>query len=561
MGWHVLGDLLFLLVSAVAVAAVLERLGISAVVGYLLGGMLVGPGVLGFVGASEGGEERYAVMTELGVSLLLFTIGLEITPGKLKLFGIRGGLIGLAQVIVTVIAGFGAVLLIRDLSYSTAFAIACMMTLSSTAVVVRLLSDRTELDSPFGRDALSILLVQDLAVVPMLIIVSLLGSLPPNTVSEEPSISSITFGKLIGVGILVLVTVFVLPRLLGSSIFRRNRDFPVILALATALTAAWASHALGLSAELGAFVAGIILARTDFARQLRADVQVLKAVFLTLFFASVGLLADLDWVFSDMNWASVILFCAIGITLKTLIVAGIVVLSGGRIRSGVRTGLTIAQIGEFSFVVASVALSRGLVHTDGFQMVVSATVLSLLATPGLVVIAKPAGIAVEGLFAKMGIGVAKPRGGMEEALGHSDHVVVAGYGPSGEEAARTAHLAGLETVVIDLNPQLVARSRAEGFESDIGNCAQREILEHARINTARAIIITIPDPAAVIATIEQARALSSDVLIVVRARYGKLLPLYEKAGADHVVSEEEVVGTILGSMIVSMVTPDTNEES
>ena len=500
-------------------------------------------------------------MTELGVSLLLFTIGLEITPGKLKLFGIRGGLIGLAQVFVTVIIVFGIVLIIRDMRYTTAFAIACMVTLSSTAVVVRLLADRTEIDSPFGRDALSILLVQDLAVVPILILISLFGTEPASTATAEPSIGSVTFGMLIGVCILVLVTVFVLPRLLGSNIFRRNRDFPVILALATALTAAWASHSLGLSAELGAFVAGIILARTDFARQLRADVQVLKAVFLTLFFASVGLLVDLVWVFQDLNWTRVIIFCAIGITLKAMIVACIVVISGGRISSGVRTGLTIAQIGEFSFVVASVALSGSLLHDDGFQMVISATVLSLLATPGLVAIAKPTGLAVERIFAMMGIGATTPGRDAAEDLGHSDHIVVAGYGPSGEEAARTVQLAGLDTVVIDLNPRLVARARAEGFDSDIGNSAQREILEHARIKTARAIIITIPDPAAVISTIEQARALAPDVLIVARARYGKILPLYEKAGADHVVAEEEVVGTILGSMIVSRVIPDTAEES
>ena len=560
MGWHALGELLFLLVSAVTVAAILERLRINAVIGYLLGGMLVGPGLLGVVGLQDGSTARYEVMTELGVSLLLFTIGLEITPAKLRLFGIRGGLVGLAQVVVTLGIAMVVAMLTEHVSVVTAFAAACMVTLSSTAIVARLLSDRTELDSPYGRDVLSILLIQDLAVVPMLITISLLGTKPIAEAEADPSLTSVSFGMLIGVGALVAVAIFVLPRLLGSRIFRRNRDFPIILALATALTAAWASHALGLSAELGAFVAGIILARTDFAQQLRADVEVLKSVFLTLFFASVGLLADLQWVFTDFHWISVILLCILGIFLKTTIVAFIVVLSGRKISAGVRTGLSIAQIGEFSFVVGSVALGHDLLSDDGFQTLISATVLSLLVTPGLVAIAEPTGIAIEKALDKFGIRTKGPLLDLDGPIARSGHVVLAGYGPAGEEAARTVRLAGLEPVVVDLNPQLIAQARADGLHADIGNCSQREILEHAKLQDALALIISVPDPNAVVATIQQARSVAPDVFIVARARYHGLLALYEKAGADHAIAEEGVVGTILGSMVVSEVAPESTDQ-
>lgn len=559
MGWHVLGEFLFLLVSAVTVAAVLERLKINAVIGYLLGGMLVGPGVLGLVGSGGDETERYAVMAELGVSLLLFTIGLEITPAKLRLFGIRGGLIGLAQVVVTVPLVMLIIMMIRDMSVPTAFAIGCMVTLSSTAIVARLLADRTELDSPYGRDVLSVLLIQDLAVVPMLIAISFLGVAPSLGLEEAPSIGAVTTGMLIGVGALIIVAIFVLPRLLGSQVFRRNRDFPIILALATALTAAWASHELGLSSELGAFVAGIILARTDFAQQLRADVQVLKSVFLTLFFATVGLLADLGWVFSDYHWVSVIAFCLCGIFIKTVVVAVIVTLSGRKIRTGIRTGLSIAQIGEFSFVVGSMALAHQLLMESGFQMLVSATVLSLLLTPALVTIAKPTGIAVENILGKLGI---KNRANEldENTEGITNHIVLAGYGPAGEEAAQTLQLAGITPIVIDLNPNLVAKARSVGIHADIGNSSQREILEHARIASARALIITVPDPNAIIATIQQARTLAPDIYIVARARYRRFTSLFEKAGANHVVAEEGVVGTLLGSMTVSELQPEISEE-
>ena len=552
MDWHLLGEFLFLLSSAVAVAAVLERFGVSSIVGYLLGGMLVGPGVLGLVGGSAS-SDSYAVMTELGVSLLLFTIGLEITPGKLKLFGIRGGVIGLAQVLATTGIGLILILLFTGVTLGTAFAAACMVTMSSTAVVVRVLSDRSELDSPHGRDALSILLLQDFAVVPMLLIVSMLGdSSIDTTIEAATDTRTPTTTMLLGMLGLVALTVFLLPRILGSEIFRRNRDFPVIIALTSALTAAWGSHTLGLSAELGAFVAGIILARTDFARQLRADVQALKAVFLTLFFASVGLLVDVEWLMSDGNWAQVLVFTLIGVLGKSIIVSTIVVLSGGRVRQGVRSGLCIAQVGEFSFVIGSIAFARGLLNYEGFQALVSATVLSLIFTPGLIAVAGPFGIRFEDLLRRIGVIRKRASNDPAEAEKIFDHVVIAGFGPSGEEAARMMQLVGLETYVIDLNRALVENARQLGARADLGNSAQREILEHAHLASARALIVTVPDPHAAVATIEQARIIAPDILICARARFKKFNELFENAGADHVVIEEGVSGTLLGSMAASV---------
>lgn len=555
MSWNSLGEILFLLVSAVMVAAVLERFRISSIIGYLLGGMLMGPGVLGLVGGDGGEAASFDVMTELGVSLLLFTIGLEITPAKLRLFGIRGGMIGLGQILATLGTVIGLSMLLRTPDFETAFAVGCMVTLSSTAVVMRILSDRTEIDSPHGRDSMSILLLQDLAVVPMLIVISMLGE-APSTADDAPRITETPVSMLVGVGALVLFAVFALPRMLGSTVFRRNRDFPIILALATALTAAWASHAIGLSAELGAFIAGIILARTDFARQIRADVAAMKAVFLTLFFASVGLLADVGWVLTDWNWIQVVVICAGGMFLKAVIITAVVILGGGRIRTAVRTAFTISQIGEFSFVVGTIAFGRGLLSENGFQMLVSATLLSLLATPGLIAIAENAGGFVERLLHRMGMGVAPFAKGEEDPESLAGHVIVAGYGPSGEEAARTARLAGHEIVVVDLNPALVARAREEGFVAEIGNCTQVEILEHLGLESARALVVTVPDPSSVISTVGQARALTADLLIIARARYVRVMDAIEKAGADHVLSEEAVVGTVMGTNLVSLLDVD-----
>ena len=564
MDWRLLGEFLFLLVSAISVAAILERFKISAVVGYLFAGMLVGPSMLELVGVQRN-PEVFDVMAELGVSLLLFTIGLEITPKKLKLFGIRGGVLGISQVLFTVLIGMPVIYLMapnQDISLATVFAAACCITMSSTAVAGRVLGDRNELEAPHGRDALSVLLLQDLAVVPMIIVISMLGTSPLDQIPEDAVEASQTTDifLLVTLGSLLFATVILLPRMLGSTVFRRNRDFPVIIALGCALTAAWASHAVGLSAELGAFLAGIGLARTEFAHQLRADVQAWKAVFLTLFFASVGLLADLGWVFDGVNWLMVIGFTVIGIVLKTIIIATIVVVLGGRIRQGVRVGLCLSQIGEFSFVILSIAQARDLVNYDGFQMGVSATVLSLMLTPLLIVYSKPIGIAVESGLRSIGFKIKDTMDPDEVPSNRSGHVVIAGYGPAGEEVAKTLHLAEIETFVIDLNPKLVERARDDGSVAMIGNCSQRENLEHADLPTASALVVTIPAPEAALATLEHARLIAPELLICARARFRKFNQLYENAGADHIVSEEGVVGTLLGSMVVSMVLPEEENE-
>ena len=564
MDWRLLGEFLFLLVSAISVAAILERFKISAVVGYLVAGMLVGPSVLELVGVQRN-PEAFDVMAELGVSLLLFTIGLEITPQKLKLFGIRGGILGVSQVLFTLLIGMPVIYLMApdsEISLATVFAAACCITMSSTAVAGRVLGDRNELEAPHGRNALSVLLLQDLAVVPMIIVISMLGSSPLDEVPEGAAEASQTTDifLLVALGSLLFATVLLLPKMLGSTVFRRNRDFPVIIALGSALTAAWASHAIGLSAELGAFLAGIGLARTEFAQQLRADVQAWKAVFLTLFFASVGLLADLGWVFSEFHWIKVIGFTFIGIVLKTIVITVIIVAMGGRIRQGVRVGLCLAQIGEFSFVILSIAQARDLMNYDGFQLGVSATVLSLMLTPLLIVYAKPIGIAVESGLRAIGFKIKDSMDPDEVDSRRSGHVVVAGYGPAGEEVAKTLQLAGVETYVIDLNPKLVEKAREDGSVAAIGNCSQRENLEHADLTTARACVVTIPAPEAALATIEHARLIAPDLLICARARFRRFNQLYEHAGADHIVSEEGVVGTLLGSMVVSMITPEDDAQ-
>lgn len=563
-GWRFLGELLLLLGGAVAAGAALEAIGVSAVIGYLLAGVILGPGLTGMVGDVE----SFEVVAELGVALLLFSIGLEMTPAKLRGFGLRGAVVGLLQIVITAV-GAGLAAWLFGMGLRGSIVAGSMIAMSSTAVVVRLLVDRGEIDSPRGREALSVLLAQDVAVVPILIMVGILGSLDTATASVDATeaasqaadkIADAAIGFLIVVLALVLAGVFLLPRLLGTAVFRKNRDFAIVIAIITCMVAAWGSHALKLSPALGAFLAGIILARVSFARQIRADTGALRAVFLTLFFASVGLLANVRELIEPRMLALVGGILGIGLSIKVLATFVAIRLSGGQRKVAIAAALCLAQFGEFSFVVGSEARTLGVIDDDTFQGLVGASLLSLLATPFLLANAGPLAIRIEAALVALRLWRPFTHVEDERAAGMRGHVIVIGYGPAGEEAARTVRLAGYDPYVLEMNPRSAQRAETEGMMAEIGDGTNREILEHMHAADAAAFVVSIPDPGASLATIHQIRSINRDALVVVRGRYAWRVSEMVAAGADHVINEESTVGTLLGATVVSRQTGVRSDE-
>jgi CPA2 family monovalent cation:H+ antiporter-2 len=554
-GWRFLGELLLLLGGAVALGAALEAIGVSAVIGYLLAGVILGPGLTGLVGDVG----PFEVVAELGVALLLFSIGLEMTPAKLRGFGVRGALVGFLQIVITAVtAGIAAWLF--DTGLRGSIVAGTMVAMSSTAVVVRLLVDRGEIDSPRGREALSILLAQDVAVVPILILVGILGSMggedAPATAADAASqaagqIANAAVGLLVVVLGLAIVGVFVLPRLLGTAVFRRNRDFAIVIAIITCMVAAWGSHMLHLSPALGAFVAGLVLARVSFSRQIRADTGALRAVFLTLFFASVGLLAQVGELLEPSMIRLVATILGIGLAIKIVATFLAIRLTGGPRTVAIAAALCLAQFGEFSFVVGSEARMLGVIREDTFQGLVGASLLSLLATPLLVARSRSIALRLDRTLVAMKLWKPVVHVEDERAEGMRGHVVVIGFGPAGEEAARTVRLAGYDPYILEMNPASVDRARADGIMAEIGDGTNREILEHMHAADAAAFIVTVPDPEAAIATIHQIRTINRDAVLVARGRYARRTDEMVAAGADHVVNEESTVGTLLGATVVS----------
>ncbi|MDF1810124.1 MAG: cation:proton antiporter [Phycisphaerales bacterium] len=538
--WHVLFDILILLGAAMVLGVLCERLKQSAILGYLAAGTLLGPNALAVISSGE----QVGSLAELGVALLLFTIGLEFSWPRLKKLGISalGG--GAAQVLITVALG-SVVGLVFGLSVKSAIAIGAIVALSSTACVLRVLISRSEIESEHGRLALGVLLMQDIAVVPLVLLVTILGG--QGSMSE---VGADVFQAIAGAIVLVIglygVLNFVAPKILGSDSFKQNRDLPILLAIVVGLGSAWASHKLGLSPALGAFVAGMLLAESPFATQIRADVGSLRTLLVTLFFSSIGMLGDPAWFFANLPWVlSVVVAVVVG---KAIVVWGVLrVLKVPHVQA-LGAGIVLAQVGEFSFVLA--AAGRGeLIDEELFRLLVSVTIMTLFLTPYLIV--GGPGIAKRVIGLLHGIGLIRSSVGVQESdsMGAGRDVVIIGFGPAGQAVGE--QLKGIcdRVGVIDLNPMIGSRARAFGFRGYVGDATQGDVLEHAGVVGARAVVIALPDPSGACNVVRLVRAIAPDTYVIARARYNRHVDDLEKSGAHEIVDEEAIVGEQLAERL------------
>lgn len=538
--WNLLFDILILLLTALVLGVVCERLRQSPILGYLAAGTLLGPNALQFVSSSS----EVSVLAELGVALLLFTVGLEFSWQRLRRLGTAalGG--GTAQVIVTL--GFGAaVAVLFGTSPRTALGIGAILTLSSTACVLKLLVSRAELESIHGRHALGILLVQDIAVVPLVLLMTVLGS--------EGSFQqvSIDIFKTLGLASVLVIVLYLLlnrvvPRLLDLDSLQRNRDLPILLAIVTGLGAAWGSHSLGLSPVLGAFVAGMLLAESPFATQIRADIASIRTLLLTLFFSSIGMLGDPVWFIQNLP-AVLALVLAI-VAGKAIIIWGILRLFRLTHTNALAAGICLGQAGEFSFVL--VAIGQGtVISEDLFNLVISATIVTLFLTPYLVALAPRLSVAIVARLRKIKLIAPASEGDVAELCPPKHHLILIGFGPAGQAVGRTLeHLADRVTVV-DLNPSMIHKAHQLEFSGYIGDAIHADVLEHVGITSATAAVITVPDPAAARAIVELIRSIAPEVHIIARARYHRYLADLQVAGAHEVIDEEQFVGARLAARL------------
>ncbi|MCI5066242.1 cation:proton antiporter, partial [bacterium] len=502
-----------------------------------------GPTGLYFIGSQ--GELEF--LAELGVSLLLFSLGLEFSWEKLKGFGSSTLISGVLQVGATLII-LSMICMFLGFETSTSMAIAATFTVSSTACVLRVLGERGETDSPYGRKSIAILLVQDITIVPLALLLTLLGT--EGTLSQILySVGSIlTSVVLLTLGLYLFIHIAV-TRVLGTFTIQSNRELSILLGTVIGLGTTWIAHEIGISPSLGAFLAGMLLGSSPFATQIRADITSVKTILLTLFFGAAGMAANPVWIFENLF---LVLSTTVALLIfKALLIAGVLVLVKKSFSVALATGCTLSQVGEFAFVLGALALDLELIDEEIHNLVVSVAILSLFSTPFLISNAPKLGLALARLQKRT-----SPRETNNLApVGKTPQpeVVVIGFGPAGQSAAAVFEERGEEVLIIDLNRQAQQQALQSGYSFLVGDAAMPEILEHAELESAKLFLVTIPHFQSTREIIRHLRELSPQARIVVRARSEVNVEALYQAGAHDVVSDEKESGVALSKHALHLV--------
>ncbi|MBD8529726.1 MULTISPECIES: monovalent cation:proton antiporter family protein [unclassified Massilia] len=523
---------LLLLGSAVLGVVVFRSLHLPPMLGYLAVGVLIGPHALGLAAETHSTH----ALAEFGVVFLMFSIGLEFSLAQLRamrriVFGL-----GLAQVVLTIVATvIGGLVLAMwapqlHIGWQAAFALGGALAMSSTAIVVKLLTERLELESEHGRRIIGILLFQDLAVVPLLILIPALAKDPENLVK------TLAWAGVKAAAVLALLLFF--GQKLMRSWFtlvakRRSQELFMLNLLLVTLGAAWITERAGLSLALGAFVAGMLISETQFKHQVEEDIKPFRDVLLGLFFITIGMLLNMRLVLQ--NWWLVLLLLAVPVLLKFALIAALAKMFGSSDGVAMRTGLALAQAGEFGFVLLNMASGSNLIDPFLMQLVLASMVLSMLVAP--FVIAKSDQIVMKIAANEWMMQSLQLTQLASRTMAAQKHVIIAGFGRSGQSVATLLSDEKLPWYALDLDPERVQEAQAAGSSVSYGDAGRREALIAAGINRASALVITFADTRAALKVLHLVHELAPSLPVIVRSHDDSDLELLRQAGATEVVPE------------------------
>ncbi|QYK06427.1 monovalent cation:proton antiporter-2 (CPA2) family protein [Shewanella zhangzhouensis] len=530
----ILLKILLMLLIAIAAIALLRRLGLPAILAYLLTGVVAGPG--GFDWFSQ--HQMHSV-AELGVVLLMFTLGLEFSVPKL--WAMRRTVFGLgsAQVLVTTLITMLIAMALGQQPVQ-ALVIGSTIALSSTAIVLKLLNEQGWLRRRHGELSVSVLLFQDLAVVPLLILLPLLGE-----ADGTLALHNVMFALLKGTVAFIALMAFgkwALPKVFDEVARSRSNELFVLSALVVALLTGAFTQWLGLSMALGAFMAGMLLGESQYRRQLEADIRPFRDLLMGLFFISIGMLLDFRLVMA--YWWQILLVLLAVISGKALVVHGLLKLAGEPFRISSVSALILAQVGEFSFVVLALAVNYQLLEPEVSTVLVMVAVISMALAPTLVRHAVNISKWLQGLKPSVKDDPHLPK--VEEG---TELVLILGYGRVGQTIARFLKAEAVPFLALDLDPTRVQEAKRAGEPVYFGDVCKRAILKQAGISQAKMIVLTFCESRAVDEVIHLCRTLAPTAKILVRTRDDSELKLLEQAGASQVIPE-----TLEGSlMLVSQV--------
>ena len=533
--------LLYLLAAVLGVVGC-RSLKLPPMLGYLVAGVLIGPHAFALAQDSEGVRH----LGEFGVVFLMFVIGLEFSLPKLRAMRQHVFGLGLLQVALTMLlATLGALALARLLpdpwrmSWQTALALSGALAMSSTAIVVKLMAERLELESEHGRRVMGVLLFQDLAVVPLLVLIPALGA-PPEALLRGLGLALLKATALIGM--LLYGGPRVMRWWLTLVARRRSEELFMLNLLLVTLGMAWLTEAAGLSLALGAFIAGMLVSETEYKHQVESDIRAFHDLLLGLFFITIGM--SLDWHVVVERWSLVLVLLLVPLGFKLLLVTVLARLLGATAGVSLRTGLYLAQAGEFGFVLLSLASGRGLMPSWLGDPVLASMIVSMLATPFIVMYSEAIvrklvasdwmqqSLQVTSLARKM--------------IDTAEHVIICGYGRCGQNLARMLEREGIPYMALDLDPDRVRQAAAAGDSVVFGDAARPQALMAAGLSRASAVAITYLDVPGALKVLAAVRAHAPTVPVVVRTQDDHELEKLQRAGATAVVPE-----TVEGSLMLA----------
>ena len=525
---HFLRELIIVLTATIAIVFIFQKLRLPTIVGFLLTGVIIGPDGFQLILSVD----QVETLAEIGVVLLLFTIGLEFSLETILSVQRRVVWAGLLQVVLTTLVVL-AVARLLGASVEVGLFYGFLVSLSSTAIVLRIYHDRGEIDSLQGRLASGLLLFQDLCVVPMMLLLPVLAG------SGQDSIFLIVW--VLAKSLITLVAIVwtarqLLPRLLHQVALLRNREIFVLFVVLVCFGTAWLTSETGLSLALGALVAGLVISESELSHQIVADILPLRDCFSGIFFISIGMLLNLGLLSQDFRITLLELLLMIGI--KSLVLFAVFWWLYRSIRLGVVLGLGLAQIGEFSFVLAKAGINFRLLSPADGQIFLAASILSMMATPFLIQWAHAWAFGFEGLFNKDTAFNGSRSGEAKETASAKGQVIVVGYGLNGQNLARVLKEVGIPYRVLEMDPDLVRSAKAGGEPISFGDGTRPEILQQVDIEKARVLVVAISDPAATARLVSQARRLRTDLYIIVRTRYVVEIDRLYRLGANQVIPEE-----------------------
>ncbi|MFT5423501.1 MAG: CPA2 family monovalent cation:H+ antiporter-2 [Phycisphaerales bacterium] len=566
-------DLLKILACAGLVAAALGRLHIAVIPGFLIAGAIIGPGALGLIDDAASIQE----ITSVAIVLLMFGIGLHLDASVLR----RGAATIIAAGILTTV---GTVLvatpvaMLFGLAWPSAVAVAMAVSLSSTAVVMRLLQQKREVYSSHGRLTFGVLLMQDLLVVIMLAVLPVLAAVVAKgeSVSHDASQALPASGgaaslghttppiwvALITVGLMIVLGKVLLPRFMTLIAKGRSEEILLVIAAAVALGASVLTGYVGLSPELGAFLAGFLLSATPFRYQLSGQISPLRDLFMAVFFTAVGLELNLTTIWPDLHW--VLLGTLLVLSIKATIISTVSWAVGASAPIAARAGITLAQAGEFSLLIAASAIGMGVITDQTGSVLIAVVVLSLIVTPWLETLGGYTSRRIMHVppapwFKLPAIGEAVVRPSPEQVAGQTpedgadcpvevaraSEVIVAGFGPVGRACVERFDKAGVRSTIVELNALTVRTQAALGRSVVFGDITNPEVLQNAGLDEAQAVLITMPDHEVMLRAVSVIRSLRPDIYIAVRASLVSWAHRAKELGANDVAVSELTVAEAL----------------